>query len=132
MEQIRVKRGIEVGVNDNGDSILIDTENTLFTEKYIALMDNVQAIADSIDTSVEVTDAEASKIITGKMREVMTEIDKLFGEDACKKIFGEDVVPSPYSIADFFVQMLPIVDKHCKQREKLIADRYQPRKGGHR
>lgn len=130
MESISIKRGIEICVNDNGETINVDLDNTLFLEKFNGLIERVGKIADSIDTKAELTDTEALKLVTDKMEEVIKEIDNVFGADTCKKVFGEGVIPTPYPVMDFFEQMNPIVEKYSKARENKIKMKYGNRTGG--
>lgn len=130
MEQIRIKNGIEVGVNDNGDSILLDVDNTLFVEKYYSMVDRLQSIADSVPTESDLSDSKQLSIVTEKMREVMDVIDDCIGEGTCEKVFGKGKVPMPFIAVDFFNQINPIIAKHQKSREDFIKKQYAPRKGG--
>lgn len=130
MEQIRVKKGIEICVNDNEDTIFLDVDNTLFSEKYHHLLERMEEISDSIDTEKELADIEVINLMTDKMKEVMTEVDNLFGENACVKIFGEEFIPTPYALMDFFEQITPIVERYTKAREDKILQKYGKRTGG--
>ena len=130
MEKIRVNQGIRIGVNDYGDTILLDVNNTLFAERYVALLTGLDNVIESIDEDIELDDKERSEYLTSKMREVMAEIDKFFGDDACTKIFGEGVVPTPYAVLDFCEQLTPIIQKYADKRNKEIITKYKPRTGG--
>ena len=60
----------------------------------------------------------------------MSDIDNMFGENACKKVFG-DIIPNPYLIADFLDQLTPIAEQYMDARQKKISERYsRNRKGG--
>jgi hypothetical protein len=77
-------------------------------------------------------DREALKIITEKTKILMSVIDDMFGEDACKKIFG-NIVPSGFAIAEFVEQLVPIFDNYTNTRQKKISGKYsRNRKGGHK
>lgn len=130
MENIRVNRGITVCVNDNGDTICIDVDNTLFAEKYARLVERMEEISNSIDTDKEMSTTELIKTVVDKMKEVTVEVDNLFGEGACEKIFGKDVIPAPYALMEFFEQITPIIEKYTKAREDKILQKYGKRTGG--
>lgn len=130
MEQLRVTKGIEIGVNDDGDTIFLDVENTLFINRYYHLLERVDKIIGSIDTKKEIKDAEFGDYVTDIMKQFVAELDECFGVDSCKKIFGEGVVPSPSALIDLFDQLTPIVDKYIKKREAKVVQKYQPRTGG--
>ena len=59
----------------------------------------------------------------------MTQLDNLFGEGCCKKVFG-DIVPTPYIMADFFDQMTPILNKYANDRQAKIAEKYNRNRTG--
>ena len=129
-ESIRVNKGIVIGVNDDGDTIILDVNNTLFAERYVRMIEAIDEIQKSIDVDLKLSEKEEAKYITDKMRMVMKEIDKLFGEDACKKVFGEGVVPTVFAVRDFFEQLFPIVKKYSDKRQNEILTKYKARKGG--
>lgn len=125
MEEIRVKRGIEVKVNDAGETIIMNVEDQLFIERLYGLLDQMNE-AESVLKTQEVRDMEDHdrlKITIEKTRGIMGGIDEIFGMDACKIIFG-DIVPSMYLIADFFSQIEPITRKYIQARRSEIDQKY--------
>lgn len=132
MEQIRVNRGIEIGVNDKGESIFVDAENTLWVQKFKNLINNLNEVSkelESVDTD-SMSEDEQLELVIKTMRGLMANIDELFGEGACLKVFG-DIVPTPTAVLDFFEQLTPIVEKYSNNRiEKLNAKYNKSRKGG--
>lgn len=125
MEEIRVKRGIEVKVNDAGDTIIMNVEDQLFLERFYGLLDRMKEAEDVLKTQ-EVRDMEEHdrlKIAIEKTRGIMGGIDEIFGVDSCKKIFG-DIVPNMYLIADFFSQIEPITRKYMRARRSEIDKKY--------
>ena len=132
MEQIRIRRGIEIGVNDNGDSIFIDMESMNFIQRYQALVERVQLISDSIDTSKDLSENDGINLVVDKMKEILEGLDDLFGENASAKVFGVGIVPTPMAVIDFFDQISPIVKKYSDERERKIMEKYVARKGGHK
>lgn len=131
MEQIRVNRGIEIGVNDNGDSIFIDAENMEWVRKYDELIENTTAIADRLDAvdSKNMTDVEQLDVVIEAMREIMAEIDKMFGENTCKKVFG-DIVPMPTAVVEFFDLLSPIIEKYATAKRERIEKKYSTNRRG--
>lgn len=134
ISKIRVKTGIVIEVNDNGETILIDAENQMFLEKFYDLieqLDDLKAKAEE-ESKNPMEYREFLKWNMGETRKVMEKIDELFGENACKKIFG-DIVPSVYALADFFIQLLPCTEQYANERQKRISSKYnRDRKGGNR
>lgn len=131
MNRIRVNSGIVVEVNDNGDTITVNAEDQYFIEKFLGLNEKLDSIAKTDTKELEEkSEREQIGFMIETTKEIMTEIDGLFGENACKKVFG-DIVPSPYLIADFFEQLAPIATQYMDERQKIIAQKYsRSRKGG--
>lgn len=133
MEKIRVSRGVTIEVNDNGDTITMNADDQQFVEKFYGLIDKSDAIAKELGKKEmqQLSDHEQLKVVIVKIKELMKDIDVLFGTDSCKKIFGE-IVPHPYLIADFFEQLKPIVKKHVDARQRKIAEKYNNKRKGSR
>lgn len=133
MENIRVNKGIVIEVNDAVDTITINTEDQSLVDKFYGMMERLQEIKEEMEAPEmeKKGEREILKIMIERTKEIMKEIDNIFGEDSCKKIFG-DIVPSAYLIVEFFDQMTPIVEKHMKERRKEIENRYSRRRKGAR
>ena len=61
----------------------------------------------------------------------MDDIDKLFGEESCRKIFG-NIIPTPFLIYDLFDQLIPIIKEHTNERQNRIAEKYSNKRKGSR
>ena len=133
MEKIRVSRGVTIEVNDNGDTITMNADDQQFVEKFYGLIEKSNDISKELkrEDVQKLSDHEQLKVVIVKIKELMRDIDVLFGTDSCKKIFGE-IVPHPYLIADFFEQLKPIVKKHVDARQKKIAEKYSNKRKGSR
>lgn len=134
MNEIRVNSGIVVNVNDNGDTITINVEDQGFIDKLFGFYNRIDSVANEMNTPEmkEKSDHEQLEIVIEKTKEIMRDIDDMFGADACKKIFG-DIIPSPYLIADFLDQLMPIANQYMDERQKKIAEKYsRKRKGGNK
>lgn len=128
---IRVKSSLRINVNDKGDIILIPVEDTQFIEDFFDMLDAFSQASENIrrKTAGKNT-AEQVKPVAEEMRGMMTQLDNLFGEGCCKKVFG-NIVPTPYIMADFFDQMVPILNKYANDRQAKIAEKYnRNRRGG--
>lgn len=132
MNQIRVNSGIVIEVNDNGDTISVNVEDQGFIDKFYGFYDRIEATSKEMD-SPEIKakgEREQLDIMISKTKEIMADIDNMFGENACKKVFG-DIIPNPYLIADFLDQLTPIAEQYMDARQKKISERYsRNRKGG--
>lgn len=130
MEQIRVNRGIEIGVNDNGDSIFLDVENIYFVDRFKEMLNKLEEVSAQCDKIAEDSQMDAVDFQVDAMKEITEEIDKFIGADTCKKVFGEDVLPTVYAVADFFMQLIPIVSKYTNARDERILKEYNPNRRG--
>lgn len=130
--KININTGVTIEVNDNGDTIVARIDDTLFIDQFHMFLDKVEEVSREIELLNTENDREALKIITEKTKILMSVIDDMFGEDACKKIFG-NIVPSGFAIAEFVEQLVPIFDNYTNTRQKKISDKYsRNRKGGHK
>lgn len=121
---IRVRSALRISVNDEGGEILIPVEDAQFIENFFTTLDKVTKIRDNIRSRTEgLEGAELVKPVKEELRNIMSELDRLFGEGFCSKVFG-DTVPSPYAISDFFEQMIPIIDSYTNARQQRIAAKY--------
>lgn len=134
MDKIRVNSGIVVEVNDKGETIVINAEDQNFIEKFYGLLEKLEEMKKRAGASElkEKSEREQHQYAISETKNLMADIDNVFGENACKKIFG-DIVPSPYLIMTFFEQIVPITRQYANERQKKIAEKYnRSRKGGKR
>lgn len=133
MDAIRIKSGIVIEVNDNGDTITINAEDQNFIDRFMNLQEMLDKSAKEMKNPALKDKGEHENIhlLIEKTKEIMSGIDELFGEGACRKIFG-NIIPSPYLIGDFFEQITPIVRKYVDDRQKKIAEKYSNNRKGSR
>lgn len=131
--KIRVNSGIKVEVNDNGDTIIVNAENQCFIDDFMALNEKLEVMTKEMEAPElkDKSEREQLHFLMDKTKEIMEDIDALFGKDACKKVFG-DIIPNPYLIADFFEQLTPIAKQYMDARQKKIAEKYSNRRKGGR
>lgn len=132
-QKIRVSTGIVIEVNDAGETITMNVEDQMFLDRFCNLMEEFRKIADEMDTegveSLELKEHVA--LVIDRTKTLMNRIDDVFGEECCRKVFG-DTVPGPYVIADFFDQLQPIVEKYMDARQKEISKKYSRTRRGAR
>lgn len=133
MENIRVNRGIVVNVNDAGDTITVNVEDQMFIDRFFGLINRLDEMSKDMDSDAvkALEKREQVRKLIEKTKELMEDIDGLFGEGCCRKVFG-DIVPSPYLIADFFDQLTPIAEAYMNERQKDIAKKYNNARKGAR
>lgn len=132
MEKISLKRGITVEVNDNGDTIELNLEDQKFVDRFYQLIGKLDEVKKNVNEANvrQMSDGDKLQYLIGQTEEILTEIDGIFGEGCCRKVFG-DIVPNPYLIAEFFEQMTPIIEKYMQERKKKINEKYsRQRRGG--
>ena len=132
-KKIRVSTGVTIEVNDNGDTIVARIDDALFVNGFydlLELMEKKQNEIECMDNGqTQYDDRQRLEFIKEKTTEVMEEIDRLFGTDACKKVFC-GAIPSAYAIADFFDQLVPIFNEYANARQKKIAEKYNRNRKG--
>ena len=136
MEQqsIRVNQGIKINVNDEGDCIVAYVADQNFVNKFYDVVDRMNAVADymSSEEVSKLDTREQLKVSIDKSKEVMTEIDAIFGEGACEKIFGVGVVPNGYALGELFEQLIPVFQSYADERQKKIGEKYNRNRKGNR
>lgn len=133
MNSIRVNSGIVIEVNDKGDTITLNAEDQNFIDRFMELNEKLESSVKKM-RNPELqgkSDREQLHVLMDNTKEIMDEIDELFGENACKKIFG-DIIPNPYLIADLFEQLTPIAKQYMGERKKKIAEKYSGNRKGSR
>lgn len=133
MEKINaIKGGTEVQVNDKGDTIVCNFGSQEFYADFTELIDNLEKVKKYVaaEEFMRKPEIEQLRIMIGKTNEIMSDIDRVFGERTCKKVFGE-ITPSPILITDFFDQIIPIARRYANGRNKELWEKYsRERKGG--
>ena len=148
---LRVDKGIRrIEVNDEGECIEISLNDPTFFERFAAFVgwlekeqkefsewndrfrQNYQELVTR-DEDGDHLNAPALEEYAGKKvelsRNVCDRLDLLFGENCCKKVFG-NILPDENSIADFIEQITPILQKLAQERSQSIQLRYdRSRKG---
>jgi len=128
MDQIRVQsRTKEICVNDAGECIQIPMGSDDFLISFYDLMSKIESIGEEQPIAGE-SDIDMIRRHREKKKEVMKQIDEVFGEDCCRKVFGVGV-PMDDVLADFFEQLIPIIEKCSDERQKQIMEKYNRSRG---
>ncbi len=134
MNKISVKSGIVVEVNEAGETITVNVEDQQFIDRFYQLIEMLDGVKAKVKeaSAQNKSDREKLQLVIGQTKEIMAEMDVLFGEGCCRKVFG-DIVPNPYLLVDFFEQMTPVLKQYTDERRENIAAKYsRQRKGGNR
>ena len=129
-KKIRVSTGVTIEVNDNGDTIVARIDDALFVNGFYSLLDLMEKTEKEIESYAQYeNEREKLEFITEKTKDIMAQIDLLFGAETCEKVFC-GAIPSGYALADFFDQLVPIFEGYADARQKKIAEKYnRGRKG---
>lgn len=133
MNKIRVDRGLEIEVNDAGETICIPMDDMMFVANFNDLIETFDEVEKELEEKEgKLTEKEELRLIVDKTKTIMDKINTLFhDEKCCIKVFG-DIVPAPWLLADFFEQLLPYVKQHSDARQKTILSKYSNKRRGAR
>lgn len=134
MASIRVNTGVKrIEVNDNGDYITLSLNDNAFIDRFFALRENSQKIADEYterqreiekkyqgSQQEEAYTREVLALYSEAGQSMMSEVDGLFGEGTCKKVFG-DIAPSLELYYDFFEQLTPYLKEFAKEKAERMS-----------
>ncbi|MCI8714317.1 MAG: hypothetical protein HFF66_00780 [Oscillospiraceae bacterium] len=142
MAGIRVNTGIKrIEVNDNGDYITLSLDDNAFLERFFALYENSQKLAeeaagkenairqkyeDSGDQNTFLR--ETFSMYAEVSAAMMAEVDGLFGNGTCKKVFG-GITPGFELYMDFFEQLRPYLEEFAKEKNQRMS-RYSAARTG--
>lgn len=147
MDKLRVDSGIKtIEVNDNGDYISIPISDASFFERFGKMMKNFERKQAEIEQQgKELSEKHKDKpdddvdMIVDTMglysklcKEVCAELDNLFGEGCCRKVFVGVENPSIELIGGFFEQITPLLQKYAQERNQKINLMYSRNRKGAR
>ncbi len=147
MDSFRVSNGIKnIEVNDDGEYISIPISDTAFYERFAALMKNFeekqsefeQQAKDLSEKHKDKPEDDPDMIIDGiclysdLCRYTCSELDKLFGEGCCRKVFTGVENPGVELIGDFFEKIIPLLNQYAKERNQKIELMYNRNRKGAR
>ncbi len=135
----RINTGaVKIEVNDEGEFITLPFGDQSFPSRFFALIEDFnsrEAEFKGKAENIEKTDqAELEKAASNVALNLeihqyfKTEIDKVFGAETCRKVFG-DIVPSVELYAEFFDRLKPYFDKFNKERTQKMK-KYSPKRTG--
>lgn len=147
MDSLRIDNGLKkIEVNDAGECIEFSIVSNDFFRSFFDLLrwfdeqENRKDIKDMEEQKEKVVSEDGANInydaannvldIREKIsNEACEKIDKIFGAEASRKIFGS-VMPDMYMIADFFEKIDPLVEKYAKERSQTINKKYSKNRKG--
>ena len=131
---LRVNNNIKkIEVNDKGEYIEISLSNAKFFDEFADLISWISKKQEEIEQMPDPEEsieglAKITKIRAVFLKEMAEKLDRIFGEGACKKIFG-DIVPDEILVADFIEQITPFVEMLAKERNEKLTNKYNRNRG---
>ena len=136
-DKISVNSGVKViEVNDQGETISLPLGDPAFTHGLVELMQLFSVKAGEVAQACKDIDigadaaakAEQISSVASLNLKVCTEmkerVDALFGDDVCKKVFG-NIVPGMAAFSDFFDQLAPFIEEYGREREEKLRQRLE-------
>ncbi len=136
-DKISVNSGVKViEVNDQGETISLPLGDPAFTHGLVELMQlfsvksgEIAQACKNIDISaVAAAKAEQLSVVASLNLKVCTEmkerVDALFGDDVCRKVFG-NIIPGMAAFSDFFDQLAPFIEEYGRERESKLRQRLE-------
>ncbi|MCI8810387.1 MAG: hypothetical protein HFF84_09735 [Oscillibacter sp.] len=142
MAGIRINNGAKkIEVNDSGDYIILNLNDNDFLNRFYSMYENVQKTADEMaakETAIQEKQKdkednaellkETFRLYTEFGKDMMSEVDGLFGDGTCKKVFG-DIAPTIDLYIDFFEQLVPYLNDFAKEKMQRMSKYSAARRG---
>lgn len=140
---IRANTGLKtIEVNDNGDTISLSIADNNFLAAFSDftkwLFDSDEKIKKMAGEYNEAAEEDKNNLkafdkLLAEQKDLseqaLSKLESLFGEGACKKIFGE-ISPNLECVIDIVVQIMKEIKRFSSERNQYIAGRYsRSRKG---
>lgn len=134
MAGIRVSTGVKrIEVNDDGDCITLSLNDNAFLDRFFSAYENVQKLAEESaakETAIREQYRDAADQ-DGQLRATLAlyreagasmwaEVDSLFGEGTCRKVFG-GITPTLDLYIDFFSQLIPYLQEFAKEKTQRMS-----------
>lgn len=143
MDSIRINNGRErIEVNDEGEYIEIYSLDASFRKSFYDLVDwfnqlkerdDVKELqeqgSNGADEAIKKKECEVEAKINEELRE---RIDDIFGDEACRKIFGRKP-PNLYTVSFFLDAITPYIEKYIQKHNtevKEISKKYSKNRKG--
>ena len=152
MERLeRATNLLEISVNKQDDLLVLDCNDITVFSRFVHLYENIDKMSESAKKEMEevkqkfkgieddVNPAQLMAYINVHVmtsQKIMEELDKVFGENFCRKVFREnyelnpDFVPDEIALAELVDSLVPIMEKACGERIKRTQNKYNAGKRG--
>lgn len=152
MERLeRATNLLEISVNKQDDLLVLDCNDITVFSRFAHLYENIDKMSESAKKEMEevkqkfkdieddVNPAQLMAYINVHVmtsQKIMEELDKVFGENFCRKVFREnyelnpDFVPDEIALAELVDSLVPIMEKAYGERIKRTQNKYNAGKRG--
>ncbi len=122
MEKIRIQRNVKhIEVNDNGEFITLDFNDQSLPYRFVQTMKDIYAKQQEFEKKL--ADGDNMYTVIELEHEInlyfKEKIDLLFGEDTCRKVYG-DILPSIEMHIDLLNQLTPYFEEYTKMRREKM------------
>lgn len=124
MDKIHISRNKKrIEVNDNGEYIELDFDDQSLPYRFMQTMKSIYSRKQEFDRRIATDNGTNMNSVIELEYEINTyfkaEIDKLFGDGTCRKVYG-DILPSVDMHIELLNQLLPFFEEYAhKRREKM-------------
>lgn len=139
-DSIRVNTDTKyIEVNDDGETIAINLADQSLPARFYDMLEDIGK--KDKETQQKIDDLKKEDLSENEMHRREADIirdvglyfkgkmDSIFGEGACRKVFG-DIVPGIDLYQDFFAQVTPYFEKFAKERAKKMNKIYSASRSG--
>ncbi len=118
----------KIEVNDQGEYILLPLGDQVFISGLLNLMRKFSESADEVEKAFRTAGEDAGSVSEAvalnlnTCEGIKTEVDALFKDEVCKKVFG-DIVPSLTAFSEFFDKLAPFVKKYSDEKARETRER---------
>lgn len=143
-DQFRISSGAKrIEVNDAGEFICVNIGDQTFMTGMANIKKKLEQKAGSMDQDAKTIDAMPDGTEDEKFeklcmvmsikesicREIMHDIDELFHDEVCRKVFGPSVVADEEMIIEFFEKLTPFLAKYAQEKTEKMS-KYHPNRIG--
>lgn len=145
MDKLRVDSGVKkIEVNDNGEYICIPIRDTSFYQRFAEIIKKFENKQEDVDRRyAELEEKHKNKpeddidaisdsinLYSDLCKEICDDLDGLFGDGCCQKVFLGIKNPGIDLIWDFLDQITPLLNQYIGEQNQKISFKYnRGRKG---
>lgn len=143
-DQFRISSGAKrIEVNDAGEYICVNIGDPSFMTGMANIKKKLEQKASNMDQDAQAIDAMPDSTEDEKFeklcvvmsikesicRDIMHDIDDLFHDEACRKVFGTGVVADEEMIIEFFEKLSPFLKQYAQEKAEKMS-KYSPNRTG--